>query len=169
VFDGRLEAVRAEVGQRVTLRGTARLLPGPGSPLALARYTLQYGVGQEPAEWFSADDDHTAAVREGILGTWDTTGLAPGLYTLRMLIYSQFEEPFEVTAAASLLESRQPGDLTGDGRVRALDGIVLTQTLAGNLAAGVPPCRCPACGNLDGDNLLGSGDLVRLARLLADN
>lgn len=169
VFDGRLEEVRAEVGQRVTLRGSARVLPGPGSPLRLERYALQYGAGEDPLEWFPADDDHTAAVRDGILGIWDTAGLAPGRYTLRMWINSQFDEPFEVTIAARLLESREPGDLTGDGRVRALDGIVLAHTLAGNIGVGEPPCRCPDCGDLDNDGLLGSNDQLLLTHLLVEN
>lgn len=47
-------------------------------------YEVQYGVGADPQGWGWISGPHLAPVRDGQLTTWDTTNLAPGLYTLRV-------------------------------------------------------------------------------------
>ncbi|HEX5691845.1 MAG TPA: PBP1A family penicillin-binding protein [Roseiflexaceae bacterium] len=56
------------------VRGTAR-----GS------YTLDFGIGGDPGEWLPIASG-AAGVSDGILGAWQTAGLAPGQYTLRLRV-----------------------------------------------------------------------------------
>ena len=48
-------------------------------------FTLQYGQGLNPVNWLQINADVNAAVPNGKLATWDTTGLN-GLYTLQLLV-----------------------------------------------------------------------------------
>lgn len=48
-------------------------------------FTLQYGQGLNPVNWLQIDADVNAAVPNGKLAIWDTTGLN-GLYTLQLLV-----------------------------------------------------------------------------------
>jgi membrane peptidoglycan carboxypeptidase len=58
----------------VLIRGTAR-----GS------YVLEVGGGRDPQHWQEIARS-SGAVADGILGTWQTSGLAPGDYTLRLRV-----------------------------------------------------------------------------------
>jgi hypothetical protein len=51
------------------------------------RYEAQYGIGGNPQGWGWISGPHLAQVRDGLLTEWDTTHLAPGLYTLRVTAF----------------------------------------------------------------------------------
>ena len=55
-------------------------------------YTIEYGAGYNPTEWHTAGitlaNGGTLPVISGLLGKWDTTGLAGGVYTLRVVVTS---------------------------------------------------------------------------------
>jgi len=55
-------------------------------------YDAQYEGPQGPG-WISGP--HLAQVREGLLTTWDTTHLAPGLYTLRIIAFDREQHRVE--------------------------------------------------------------------------
>jgi membrane peptidoglycan carboxypeptidase len=48
-------------------------------------YRLEYGAGSSPSEWIVIAQSGTA-VSDGALGMWDTSALAPGQYTLRLVV-----------------------------------------------------------------------------------
>jgi 1A family penicillin-binding protein len=48
------------------------------------RYDVQYGVGTNPQGWGWISGPHLAQVQDGQITIWDTTHLAPGVYTLRV-------------------------------------------------------------------------------------
>ena len=48
-------------------------------------YRLEVGSGEAPSAWTSLGQWRTP-VRSGTLGAWKTTGAAPGIYTLRLII-----------------------------------------------------------------------------------
>jgi membrane peptidoglycan carboxypeptidase len=48
-------------------------------------YRLEYGAGLNPQRWVLIGSDVTTPVSEGLLGSWDTTGL-DGLYALRLMV-----------------------------------------------------------------------------------
>jgi hypothetical protein len=51
-------------------------------------YRLEYGQGLYPQSWVLIGSDASLPVNEGVLGTWDTTGLN-GLYALRLMVVRQ--------------------------------------------------------------------------------
>ena len=58
-------------------------------------YVVQYGTGADPQGWEWISGPHLAPVRNGQLTTWDTTGLEPGLYTLRVTAWDTEGHWFE--------------------------------------------------------------------------
>jgi penicillin-binding protein 1C len=53
------------------------------------QYQVTYGVGTDPQAWGWISGPHMAQVSDGELTVWDTTNLAPGLYTLRVTAFSR--------------------------------------------------------------------------------
>jgi len=51
-------------------------------------YELTYGIGSDPQGWGWISGPHLAPVADGELTVWDTTHLAPGLYTLRVVAFA---------------------------------------------------------------------------------
>ena len=61
-------------------------------------YKIELGVGEAPTEWTLLGSGPTP-VNRGMLATWDTNGLAPGIYTLRLTavdITGNFPPPYLV-------------------------------------------------------------------------
>ncbi len=67
-----------EVGGQVQFKGTAA---GPN----FDHYRLLVGRGLNPSEWIQVGSDSTAPVTDGVLATWDTTGLS-GLYAVQLQV-----------------------------------------------------------------------------------
>jgi penicillin-binding protein 1C len=65
------------VGGIVPIEGNARV----GGQ---QRYWLQVGRGMDPSEWIPVGPEHGHSVANGVLESWDTTGLEDGLYTLKL-------------------------------------------------------------------------------------
>jgi hypothetical protein len=72
---------------QVLVRGTAR-----GS------YTLEVRAGADPKQWQTIAGS-SGAVADGILGTWQTAGLEPGEYTLRLKVITADGVPADTRAA----------------------------------------------------------------------
>jgi len=65
-------------------RGTLTITGSAGGT-DFVSYRLEYGQGLNPQAWVQIGTDGKAPVEEGLLGSWDTTGL-DGLYALRLLV-----------------------------------------------------------------------------------
>ena len=48
-------------------------------------YRLEYGAGASPTDW-TLIHESSSSVTDSTLGVWDTKGLAPGTYTLRLVV-----------------------------------------------------------------------------------
>ncbi len=68
----------AEVRGLLEIRGTA-------AGEDFVSYRLEYGAGLNPQQWMLLGGDVITPVTEGLLATWDTTGL-DGLYALRLMV-----------------------------------------------------------------------------------
>lgn len=77
----------------IEITGTSAVETGPDGLVAYTGYEIQFGEGSAPVEFFPIGTPHTDKVRQGHLETWNTQGLAPGDYTIRLLIH--FDERFE--------------------------------------------------------------------------
>ncbi len=58
-------------------------------------YEVTFGVGTDPQAWGWISGPHLAEVSDGELTVWDTTNLAPGLYTLRVVAFTRDGENVE--------------------------------------------------------------------------
>ena len=70
-----------QVGGVIKLMGSAQ-----GD--SFSYYRLQVGKGLNPQQWIQIGEDVNNSVNEGLLGTWDTTGLE-GLYVVKLLVVRQ--------------------------------------------------------------------------------
>jgi hypothetical protein len=56
---------------------------------------LDVGAGAAPSQWSRLTGARTQSVDRALLGTWDTTGLSPGRYTLRLTVTDSFGNAIE--------------------------------------------------------------------------
>ena len=85
------------------LTGSANTIAGPDFDVDTDNYQIFYGAGSEPTQWFPVTGPQHREVRNNVLGLWDTHGLAPGLYTLKLSIrLTAGGDPIEITRAVLL-------------------------------------------------------------------
>ena len=65
-------------------------------------YTLEVGSGREPDSWQSISGGGMG-VTDGILGVWQTSGLAAGEYTLRLRVANPGSAPVEADVLVRLV------------------------------------------------------------------
>ncbi len=58
---------------------------GTASGTNFSSYTLEYGEGEYPTQWNTITTS-TNLVENGLLGTWDATGLYGSVYTIRLIV-----------------------------------------------------------------------------------
>lgn len=74
----------------ITLPANGTTLAGPvsisgtASGTSFLQYTLEYGAGTVPVTYFPIGTPQTTPVTNGLLYTWNTSGLANGTYTVRL-------------------------------------------------------------------------------------
>lgn len=81
-------------GSRVFIRqpafGTVVQRPvvvlGRANSPGFVSYHLEYGAGQIPSDWKTITPPQRSPVEDGPLGTFDPTGLRPGVYTIRLVV-----------------------------------------------------------------------------------
>lgn len=56
---------------------------------------LEVGAGSAPLQWVKLTNARTHGVDRALLGVWDTTGYAPGRYTLRLTVYDSLGNSVE--------------------------------------------------------------------------
>jgi 1A family penicillin-binding protein len=89
---------RLLVGQTLQIVGSAYIDD-------FASYTLDFGAGDTPTTWTAITDARTQAVDKALLGVWNTTGLQPGRYQMRLRVVDEFQnaqesQPLTVTLSA---------------------------------------------------------------------
>ena len=99
-------ADRLVVGQTLQIVGSAYIDD-------FASYTLDFGSGDNPTDWTPITDQRTQAVDRALLGVWNTSGLAPGRYRLRLRAFDSFlnaqeSAPLVVTLSAPPTPTPQP-------------------------------------------------------------
>ncbi|MFQ6116112.1 MAG: FlgD immunoglobulin-like domain containing protein, partial [bacterium] len=93
------------VEQLLPVTGTAMVYAGPFLPVDLQSYRVAYGIGGEPEAWFQIGSTHTGEVRNDVLETWDTHGLEPGPYNLKLTLFLSEEDSLEALRWVYLGES----------------------------------------------------------------
>ena len=97
---------RITVGQTLQIVGSAYVDD-------FSTYTLDVGGGDNPTAWTAITDKRAQAVDRALLGVWDTTGLQPGRYRLRLRAVDSFQNaqesaPLIVTLSPPATPTPQP-------------------------------------------------------------
>ena len=73
----------------IKINGTAVKGTAPGA--TFANFTIEFGAGTQPTSWSSEGVELTAngqtQIVNDVLAVWNTTMLAPGIYTLKLTVY----------------------------------------------------------------------------------
>jgi 1A family penicillin-binding protein len=90
---------RLTIGQTLQIVGSAYIDD-------FTDYTLDFSAGDNPETWTPITDQRTQAVDQALLGVWNTSGLQPGRYRLRLRVFDSFQNmqesaPVLVTLTAS--------------------------------------------------------------------
>jgi 1A family penicillin-binding protein len=78
-------------------------LVGNAEMSGFAYYYIEYGQGQEPMEWFRITNNIGSPVRDGLLARWDASAMAPGSYTLRLVVVTGADRHYESRALVRIL------------------------------------------------------------------
>jgi penicillin-binding protein 1C len=72
-----------------------------------AHYNMEYGVGGNPQAWGWISGPHLAQVSDGgILTEWDASGQPPGLYSLRVVAFTQDGASVQAQVVFNIVPSR---------------------------------------------------------------
>ena len=74
----------AVISGPIEILGTA----GSAGP-SFRSFRLEFGAGAGPTAWQQLGPERDRAVTTGVLARWDPAGLAPGPYTLRLLVFDE--------------------------------------------------------------------------------
>lgn len=77
-------------------------------------YNVEYGLGENPVGWGWISGPHLAPVRDGQITLWDTSLLAPGIYTVRVTAWDHLGRTHEgrVTCVVAPLPTDTPAPPT---------------------------------------------------------
>lgn len=90
----------------VTLNGSAWIDSGPdGAPFSFDSYILSCSAVSNPNLWFPIGVSSPNEVHNDFLGDWNTNGLVPGGYNLRLQTISNFGDTIEAIQPVTLLPS----------------------------------------------------------------
>jgi 1A family penicillin-binding protein len=131
---------RVLVGQTLQVVGSAYIDD-------FASYTLDVGAGDNPSAWTPITDQRAQAVDQALLGVWNTTGLQPGRYRLRLRVFDSFlnaqeSAPLVVTVAAPATPTPVP-TVAPTPTVASTRGPTAAATPQGTPAATRPPTPRP--------------------------
>ncbi len=83
-------------------------ISGSAASPAFASYRVEYGAGASPTVFNLVGSVHTSPVTFGVLETWNTSGLASGIYTLRLTITDTFGQTMPVTDSPLYVDNSPP-------------------------------------------------------------
>ena len=148
-----------EVSGKLSVTGTA----SSGTQASFDGYTLEYGQGDSPTAYQPIGARVTTPVTSGTLGQLDLSGLAPGVYTLRLTVTDKAGNStvttvsFRVAATPSVVR----GDLNGDGKVAVSDAAIALRISVGLRTATQSEL---AAGDLNGDGAVSVAEATRILR-----
>lgn len=102
IFEGQLPPVEGLIDSQVPIWGTARILAGPMNPIQFGGYSVEYSENLDGPTWLPTDGLHPKQVINDTLVHWNTAGLVPGIYGLRLNLFHNLGEPISLGSSASL-------------------------------------------------------------------
>ncbi len=117
----------ASVAGEVTITGSA-------DANTFDYYLLEWGAGINPSIWTGISGIATTAVRSGVLGTWNTSGLPEGPYVLRLTLIGRGGETRQVLVPVAIELTKPTVSLTapqGGTTYAAGDKVLLSADASG--------------------------------------
>ncbi|MBN1922087.1 MAG: transglycosylase domain-containing protein [Anaerolineae bacterium] len=68
-----------------------------------SHYEVQYGLSDNPQAWAPVTDRITMELRDARLAVWDTRGLSPDVYTVRVIAFNRAGTAFEARAVVKVI------------------------------------------------------------------
>jgi hypothetical protein len=92
----------ATVESDLAITGTADIRPGPYNPVEFGSYRFSYASADSQTVWHPIGTTHYAPVIDDTLEMWDTHGLAPGVYVLKLTLKNSYGDSLEPTKGVNL-------------------------------------------------------------------
>ncbi len=107
LFEEKIGWVDNKINEQVPVVGSARILSGPDNPLEFKQYKIEYAAGIRDSStiWRDTDGMHKQPVENGLLALWNTQGLTPGFYGLRLTLYPTMGDSLTLETDAQLVEN----------------------------------------------------------------
>ncbi len=94
------------VNNPVAINGSAWIDQGPlGSFMDFGSYELSYSTSANPSAWIPISSGNVNEVHHALLATWNTNGLSPGAYNLRLNTFNNLGDSIDAIIQVSLLPS----------------------------------------------------------------
>jgi hypothetical protein len=87
-------------------------ITGSADATAFSYYQLEWGAGVNPVNWTLLGGVRTTAVRSGVLGTWNTSGLPEGPYVLRLTLVGRAGQQRQVLVPVAIELTKPTVSLT---------------------------------------------------------
>jgi hypothetical protein len=94
--------VWASVDTVLPIVGTADILAGPENPLEFGSYRFSYASADSQTNWHPIGVTHPEPAYDDTMETWDTHGLTPGTYILKMTMKNSYGDSIEPTKGVNL-------------------------------------------------------------------
>ncbi len=160
MFAAVYEPDTGEVGDSLAPIGSAWIDPGPYNPTTFDRYRL-YWRHADSLNWTLCTDS-TGEVFNGTLGIWNTSGLEPGEYHLRLTIWDDAGDSLTALREVTLLTTGvKESPLRRVSVLRVYPNPFTHSTTITFLVAG---CRLPVAGNRQ----LGTGNVQHVSLSIFD-
>jgi len=108
----------AQLGQTLDIGGSAWIKTGPLSPVTFNSYEL--AVSPEGSTEWEILENSISSIKNGVLGTWHTSGLSAGSYRVRLTLWVDGDTgayPTDEFPAEMVVQLTPPGGSGGDGGI----------------------------------------------------
>jgi len=102
IFKSKIKPVTGECNTTVPIEGTAEIISGPDIEIQLKGYRVEYSDNFVNPLWRQTDGFHKHSVNNDTLALWNTTGLVPGDYFLRLTMVHSFGDSISANSWARL-------------------------------------------------------------------
>ena len=113
----------AATDDTVGIMGSAWIDPGPYHPVDFGFYRLSYRIAGDTS-WIPFGDSNTVEVRRDLLEYWNTVGLVPGIYEVRLVMKDNVGDSVEcskqITLRVTGIEELADMDAEDNFRIRRL-------------------------------------------------
>ena len=102
IFKSEIKPVTGECNTTVPIKGTAEIVSGQDIDIQLKNYRVEYSDSFTDPFWKPTDGVHREPVIDDTLALWNTKGILPGDYLIRLTMIHSFGDSISVNSYARL-------------------------------------------------------------------